>query len=96
VGGPKSVQSGPTIGREELYDAVQRAAGVSAAEPKLLVSQVLEEIASTLTCGETVKLSAFRLFVVHHKKARLGHNPKTSARVPRAAVQAISGIEERH
>jgi integration host factor subunit alpha len=73
----KASRLGRTTGREALHEAVQRAAGIAAAQSKLLVNQVLEEIASTLARGETVKLSSFGMFVVQQKNDRLGRNPKT-------------------
>jgi nucleoid DNA-binding protein len=60
-----------TVTRETLYDAVQRVIGLSGHEVKILISQVLEEIAAMLERGETVKLSSFGSFVVRQKGERL-------------------------
>ena len=71
-----------TVTRETLYDAVQQVIGLSGHEAKILVTQVLEEIAATLERGETVKLSSFGSFVVRQKGERLGRNPKTGEPAP--------------
>jgi integration host factor subunit alpha len=72
-----------------LCDAVQREVGLSAAECKALVSQVLEEIASTLARGEPVKLSSFGSFVVQQKKERVGRNLSTGESVPISARRIL-------
>jgi integration host factor subunit alpha len=46
-------------------------------QSKLLVGQVLEEIAATLERGEMVKLNSFGSFTVHQNNERMGRNPKT-------------------
>ena len=78
-----------TVTRETLYDAVQRVIGLSGHEAKILVSQVLEEIAATLERGETVKLSSFGSFVLHQKRERLGRNPKTGEPAPISARRIL-------
>ena len=47
-----------------------------------MVDLLLDEIANTLTKGETVKLSSFGSFIVRKKKQRIGRNPKTGTEVP--------------
>jgi len=66
-----------TIIRTDLADAVHFQLGLSRNESAQLVESVLEEIASTLEAGETVKLSSFGTFTVNHKSERMGRNPKT-------------------
>ena len=66
-----------TIIRTDLADAVHFQLGLSRNESAHLVESVLEEIASTLEAGETVKLSSFGTFTVNHKSERMGRNPKT-------------------
>lgn len=63
---------GKTVTRENLYEAVRRKIGLSAYESKILVEQVLDQIAGCLARGEPVKLSGFGLFTVRQKRARLG------------------------
>jgi len=81
--------SGRTIGRDELYDAARLAAGLSGSQSKLLVGQVLEEIAATLERGETVKLSSFGSFTVQQKKERIGRNLKTGEPAPISARRTL-------
>ena len=66
-----------TIIRTDLADAVHFQLGLSRNESAQLVESVLEEIASTLEAGESVKLSSFGTFTVNHKSERMGRNPKT-------------------
>ena len=51
----------------------------------MFVRQVFDEISATLVGGETVMLSAFGSFVVHHKKERMGINFKTGEPAPISA-----------
>jgi integration host factor subunit alpha len=56
---------------------------------KLLVGQVLEEIAATLERGEPVKLSSFGSFTVQQKKERIGRNLKTGELAPISARRTL-------
>jgi integration host factor subunit alpha len=71
-----------TITRVDLAEAVYRCVGLSRKESAALVQMVLNELADTLTVGETVKLSSFGSFVVRAKSERIGRNPKTGIEVP--------------
>ena len=71
-----------TITRSDLTEAVYQSVGLSRTESAQLVELVLEEIAGSLTMGETVKLSSFGSFVVREKGSRMGRNPKTGEEVP--------------
>ncbi len=66
-----------TVTRNELANAVNRHIGLSHNESAQLVSAVLEEVASCLEQGDSVKLSSFGTFSVHSKNERIGRNPKT-------------------
>lgn len=66
-----------TVTRNELANAVNKYIGLSHNESAQLVSSVLEEVASCLEQGESVKLSSFGTFSVHSKNERIGRNPKT-------------------
>ncbi|MBI1364883.1 MAG: integration host factor subunit alpha [Alphaproteobacteria bacterium] len=74
--------SGKTTTRADLTDAVYRSLGVSRNESALFVERILEEVASALERGETVKISSFGTFSVRSKKLRMGRNPKTGEEVP--------------
>ena len=66
-----------TVTRNELANAVHKHIGLSHNESAQLVSSVLEEVASSLEQGDSVKLSSFGTFSVHSKNERVGRNPKT-------------------
>ena len=71
-----------TVTRADLTEAVYQEVGLSRNESAQLVESVLEEIASTLARGESVKLSLFGTFSVRDKAERIGRNPKTGEEAP--------------
>lgn len=71
-----------TVTRAQLSEAVYQEVGLSRNESSELVEAVLDEIATTLVTGETVKLSSFGSFSVREKSGRMGRNPKTGEEVP--------------
>jgi len=74
--------SGKTVTRADLIEAVYQEVGLSRNESSDLVETVLDEIASTLTSGDNVKISSFGSFIVRDKGGRIGRNPKTGEEVP--------------
>jgi integration host factor subunit alpha len=82
--------AGKTVTRDDVYDAVRQQVGLSVHECKVLVEQVLGQIISCLVGGKRIKLSGFGLFSVHHKRERLGRNPKTSEPAPISARWVVS------
>lgn len=74
--------SGNTVTRADLAEAVYQHVGLSRAESASLVEMVLAEISEVLASGETVKLSSFGTFHVRQKAQRIGRNPKTGVEVP--------------
>ena len=73
---------GDTITRARLSEAVYEEVGLSRNESAELVEAVLEEMVSSLTEGETVKISSFGSFSIRQKSQRMGRNPKTGEEVP--------------
>ena len=71
-----------TVTRADLTEAVYQEVGLSRNESAQLVETVLEEVASTLARGESVKVSSFGTFSVRDKAQRVGRNPKTGEEVP--------------
>ena len=71
-----------TVTRADLTEAVYQEVGLSRNESAQLVETVLEEVASTLARGESVKVSSFGTFSVRDKAQRFGRNPKTGEEVP--------------
>ena len=74
--------TGDTITRAQLSEAVYEEVGLSRNESADLVEAVLEEMASSLTEGETVKISSFGSFSIRQKSQRMGRNPKPGEEVP--------------
>ena len=73
---------GDTITRAHLSEAVYQEVGLSRNESAELVESVLMEIGTSLSKGDTVKLSSFGSFSVRQKSGRMGRNPKTGEEVP--------------
>ncbi len=74
--------TGRTVTRADLAEAVYRRVGLSRAESADLVQSFLEEISAAAERGATVQLSSFGSFVVRSKSQRIGRNPKTGVEVP--------------
>jgi integration host factor subunit alpha len=81
--------SSHTLTRADLSEAVFRAVGLSRNESSQMVEDILEEICSALSRGETVKLSSFGTFSVRNKAPRMGRNPKTGREVPIAPRRVL-------
>lgn len=72
-----------TATRADLLNAVYAACPMlSRAQAKEIFEMALEEIASALVNGESVKLRSFGLFLVRSKRERIGRNPRTGVEVP--------------
>jgi len=56
--------------------------GLPRSESAEIVEMVLNEIATSLERGESVKLSSFGSFGIREKAERIGRNPKTGEEVP--------------
>lgn len=82
--------TGTTITRADLTDAVYRAVGISRNESAAFVERILEEVASSLEKGDTVKISSFGTFSARDKKLRMGRNPKTGEEVPIAPRRVVT------
>jgi integration host factor subunit alpha len=78
-----------TLTRADLTEAVFNAVGMSRNESAQMVEDLLEELAATLSRGETVKLSSFGTFQVRNKAQRVGRNPKTGDEVPIAPRRVL-------
>lgn len=72
-----------TLTRQDLALAIfNRLEGVSRREAKRIIDTVIDELVTTLTNGEPLKLHDFGSFVVRAKHERSGRNPRTGAPVP--------------
>ena len=74
--------SGKTLTRADLAEAVFQKVGLPRNESSELVESVIREMISCLERGENVKLSSFGSFGVRDKRERVGRNPKTGEVVP--------------
>jgi DNA-binding protein HU-beta/integration host factor subunit beta len=67
-----------------LIAEVARATGLTRAEVKIAVEELLESIAEELERGRTIEMRGFGTFYVKERKARPARNPKTGEVVPLA------------
>jgi integration host factor subunit alpha len=82
--------TGPSVGRNELADKVYTTGrGLTRAEARTLVDQVLEEIVDGLTHDGKVLLTGFGHFAVSAKHARVGRNPRTGEEYPIVARRVV-------
>lgn len=71
--------------KADLIDAVASEAELSKRQAGEIVDLVIDEIKTALSKGDRVALTPFGSFVVRHRKAREGRNPKTGAKIKIAA-----------
>lgn len=67
----------PNVTRAELGRQLHEELGLPRADCARLVDQILEGVGDALAEGRCVKLSGFGSFLLRHKGARVGRNPKT-------------------
>ena len=68
-----------------IDEVVKRFPRFSRREAEVMVNAVFDSLTSALTRGERIEIRGFGSFVVKHRQAREGRNPKTGALVPVAA-----------
>jgi integration host factor subunit alpha len=71
-----------TVTRAHLAETIYTQVGLSRNDSAALLETLLDQIATTLEAGETVKISGFGTFSVRQKGRRVGRNPKTGQEVP--------------
>ncbi len=64
--------------------------GLSKIDGRELVDLFIEELVTSLSVGEQVKLSGFGNFELRDKKERPGRNPKTLESVPVSARRVVT------
>lgn len=79
-----------TLTKAELVDRVYEKCGFSKKEAQELVELVFEEIKTTLSRGESIKLSGFGNFTVRQKKSRVGRNPQTGEAIEISARRVLT------
>ena len=71
--------------KADLIDSVASEAELSKRQAGEIVDLILDEIKTALQKGDRVALTPFGSFVVRHRKAREGRNPKTGEKIKIAA-----------
>ncbi len=68
---------------ERICDTYRRKNGMelSPEDIDLAVRAVIDAMKDTLASGERIEIRGFGSFSLHHRKARVGRNPKTGASV---------------
>lgn len=91
--GPEEIRDGAprgTLTRQDIALALyNRLGGMSRREAKRIVDSVIDEMVSTITGGESLKLHDFGSFIVRGKNERAGRNPRTGAPVPIDARRVV-------
>lgn len=71
-----------TVTRSHLAEQIYAQVGLSRNDSAGLLELVLDQVATALEQGESVKISGFGTFSVRQKGRRIGRNPKTGVEVP--------------
>jgi integration host factor subunit beta len=67
--------------KADLIEDVSRAVEVSRKESEVIVETIFESIIKSLQGGDKIEIRGFGSFRTRPRKARIGRNPKTGARV---------------
>lgn len=67
------------MNKNELVAAVAASSGLSKADAAKAVDGVFDEITEALKKGDEVRLVGFGTFLVAHRAASMGRNPRTGA-----------------
>ena len=67
--------------RADLTEEVCRATEMPRKESDALVCAIFDSIVRALRSGDKVEIRGFGSFHTRQRRARIGHNPKTGARV---------------
>jgi len=65
------------VNKIELVDAIAAAANIKKSEAETVLDAVLDSITAELKKGNEVRLVGFGTFVVSHRAASEGRNPRT-------------------
>ncbi|WP_338065417.1 integration host factor subunit alpha [Acidithiobacillus ferridurans] len=79
-----------TVTKLDLTRHLSDTVGLSATDSKLVVEAIFDTIRTTLASGEDVKLSGFGNFVLLHKNARPGRNPRNMDPVEISARRVVT------
>jgi integration host factor subunit beta len=71
--------------RDLIDELVQLYPRFSRRDAEVMVNAVFDSLAEALRRGDRIEIRGFGSFVVKHREAREGRNPRTGLRVPVAA-----------
>lgn len=66
-----------TITRSDVAEKINEEIGISRKDAEEILDMTIDEISHELASGQDVKLATFGTLSLHHKKPRIGRNPKT-------------------
>ncbi|MEC9484790.1 MAG: HU family DNA-binding protein [Candidatus Izemoplasma sp.] len=69
------------MNKTELIAKVAEVSGLTKKDSELALNTTLDVIKDSLVSGEKVVLTGFGTFEVRHRKARVGHNPRTNEKI---------------
>ncbi len=78
------------MNKSELIEAVANSAELSKASASKVVDAVIASITNTLKEGDQVAIAGFGTFLVRHREARTGRNPRTGETMTIKASNAPS------
>ena len=67
--------------KADLIDEVSRAVEMTRKDSELIVETIFENIVGALRASDKIEIRGFGSFRTRQRKARVGRNPKTGARV---------------
>ena len=67
--------------KADLIEEIAAVSRLSKKSSELVVNTFFESIVASLRHGEKIELRGFGSFKLRHRRARVGRNPKTGARV---------------
>lgn len=70
-----------TITKADLVEEVSRTTGLTRNDAEEAVESIFENIIRALQTGEKIEIRGFGSFRTRQRRARVGRNPKTGARV---------------
>jgi nucleoid DNA-binding protein len=76
------------VNKTELIDYIASTASVTKKAASDALAAVIEGVTKTLKKGGKVQITGFGTFVVRHRSARTGRNPRTGENIPIPASKA--------
>jgi nucleoid DNA-binding protein len=82
-------QGGVVVNKAQLVEAVQKTLKSSKADAERRVNAVLESVSKGIKKDKSVQLVGFGSFTVRKRKARMGRNPQTGAKIRIKASKTV-------